>query len=403
MYETLETIIERIVSNLTDSAIHAQLLASIVDELGPEIGITGGRLWEQRGDNYVLIQKHRGKKDVPLGFQVPQDYIPIQILRKEGCVCHERGDQSLDRDLERELGVDEFVAVAIGIDAAYIASFDTTTEIAAGRQPELFEDQRRALRRIARATAIALSNAYRHQQALRERDFAYRMLLDMLPDAPPNFADFDIYGKSIFSDELGGDYYNFIRLPNGDLNIVIADAKGHGMTAAATVSLLHNALLRSMVQTEAQMGEVVTRLNRKLMKRTTEDNFATMSYIELSPDGAISYCNAGQNPPLLFSSSGYHELTAGGPILGVFDSIPYETGQEQLAENGVLVQYTDGVTEATNEEDELFGVQRLVEIIQEHRTSSSEEIVNQVLEAAMDFGQNLADDMTVIVAKPTGL
>ena len=238
---------------------------------------------------------------------------------------------------------------------------------------------------------------------LRERDFAYRMLLDMLPDAPPNFADFDIYGKSIFSDELGGDYYNFIRLPNGDLNIVIADAKGHGMTAAATVSLLHNALLRSMVQTEAQMGEVVTRLNRKLMKRTTEDNFATMSYIELSPDGAISYCNAGQNPPLLFSSSGYHELTAGGPILGVFDSIPYETGQEQLAENGVLVQYTDGVTEATNEEDELFGVQRLVEIIQEHRTSSSEEIVNQVLEAAMDFGQNLADDMTVIVAKPTGL
>ncbi len=401
MYQ-IEDIIERIISNLTDKDIHAQLLPSIVDELGPEIGITGGRLWELRGTDYVLIQKHRGKKDVPLGFRIPDTYPPIQILRKEGCVYHEREDQMLDQNLEDELGVEDFVAVAIGIDAAYIASFDTATKIDVGEQSKLLAKQQRTLRRIARATAIALNNAYRHQQALRERDLAYRMLLDMLPDAPPHFGDFDIYGKIVFSTQVGGDYFNFIRLPNGNLNLVIADAKGHGLKAAATMSLLHNALLRSMVRADAQINEVVTRLNRKLLKRTSDDNFVTMSYGELSLDGTLSYCNAGQIPPLLFDERGVTELTVGGPILGVLDSIPYPIGRVTLGHGSVLIQYTDGIVEAANREGELFGTERLIEIVQKHHRCNAEEIANEILEAANQFSGVPMDDMTVVVVKSTG-
>lgn len=403
IYQKIEDIIEGIISNLKGEDIQAQLLVSIVDELGPEIGITGGRLWqlERHEHRYVLVKKHKGKKQIPLGFTIPETYLPIQTVRKEGYVCRQKGDKSLDRSLEDKLGVEDFVAVAIGIEAAYIASFDTITEIAAGKRPELLKKQERTLRRIARAAAIALNNAYKHQQALRERDFAYRILLDMLPDHRPRFSGFDIYGKTLFSSKVGGDYYNFIKLPSGHMDLVIADAKGHGLEAAGTISLLHNALLRSMVRTEAQIDEVVIMLNRKLLKRTSEDNFVTMFYGELCPNGDLIYCNAGHSFPLLFQRQSVTELKDGGLILGVLDSTDYEIGQAHLAQGSLLVQYTDGVVEAMNQEHELFGIERLKEIIWENYACSAEEVADKLLGAASLFSGVYNDDMTVVVVKRT--
>lgn len=399
MDKKIEKVIDKIVSNLEAGTIHEQLLKSIVDELGPEIGVTGGRLWKLDYKDYVLVEQYRGRKKISSGFRITETYPPIQTLRQEGYVCHEKSDRLLDRDLEDKLGVEDFVAVAIGIDASHIASFDTTTEIAAGAHPEILERQERTLRRIARTTAIALDNAYRHQQALKERDFAYRILLDMLPDGTPRFSDFDIYGKIIYSTEVGGDYYNFIKLPNANMNLVIADAKGHGLHAAATISLLHNALLRSIVRTEAQINESITKLNKKLCKRTSDDNFVTAFYAELSTEGQLTYCNAGHPPPLLFHEQNVEELNTGGPILGFLRYAGYEIAQIQLNKGDILVQYTDGIVEAVNQEEEQFGVQRLIDVVWENYNYSAEKITNELFDAVESFSETQIDDMTVVVTK----
>ena len=399
MYERVEEIIEKIISNLEEGTIQAQLLKSLVDELGPEIGITGGRLWKLDKQDYVLVKQYRGRKKIQAGFKVEDTYPPIQTLRKKGYVCHEKGDLVLDRSLEEELGVEDFVAVAIGIDADYIASFDTIPGVAVCEHPDILERQERVLSRIARATAIALDNAFKHQQALRERNFAYRILLDMLPDDSPRFSGFDIYGTVAFSTEIGGDYYNFIKLPNANMNLVIADAKGHGLHAAATISLLHNALLRSMVRTEAQINEVITKLNKKLCKRTSDDNFVTAFYAELSTEGELTYCNAGHPPPLLFHKQSVKELNTGGPILGVLGAVEYEINHVQLNKGSVLVQYTDGVVEAMNHTGEQFGVKHLIKTVWENYNCSAKEIANQLFDAVDLFSEAERDDMTVVVVK----
>lgn len=399
MYTKIEKIIEKLVSELEESNIHIQLLKSIVDELGPEIGITGGRLWKLDGEDYVLIEQYCGRKSIQHGFKISKTYPPIQTLCQEGCVCHEKSDRLLDRSLENELGVEDFVAVAIGIDASYIASFDTTTEIATGEYPDILENQERTLRRVARTTAIALNNALKHQQALRERNFAYRILLDMLPDGIPYFSGFDIYGTVAYSTEMGGDYYNFIRLPSANLNLVIADAKGHGLNASATISLLHNALFRSIVRTQAQVDEVITRLNKKLCKRTSDDNFVTAFYAELSSEGELTYCNAGHPPPLLFGKQEVKELSVGGPLLGFLRYAGYEIDSVQLDKGSVFVQYTDGILEAMNQKEKQFGLKRLVDVVMKNYDCSSEEITNKIFDAVESFSESQIDDMTVVVVK----
>jgi sigma-B regulation protein RsbU (phosphoserine phosphatase) len=205
-------------------------------------------------------------------------------------------------------------------------------------------------------------------------------------------------GDSVPCRAIGGDFFEFIELPSGDVGIVMGDVAGKGPAAA-----LLAAMLQGMLAVEAPTGgspaATVSRINRRLAARRLESRFATLVYGVLSPDGRLVYSNAGHNPPVLAARDGIRRLTTGGPILGPFVDAVFEEETLHLNDRDTLVMFTDGVTEARGANDEEFGEDRLMACLGTDAASSPVVLLNHIFAAVRDFCQHAdpGDDITVTV------
>jgi serine phosphatase RsbU (regulator of sigma subunit) len=237
---------------------------------------------------------------------------------------------------------------------------------------------------------------------------ASRVQQKLMPKADPQVDGFDIAGRSIWCDETGGDYYDFLYpAVNGKqrISIVVGDVTDHGISSALLMTTAR-AFLRERVQTTpSECAAIISDVNKRLVPDVDELNlFMTMFYGEIDiKEKIIRWVKAGHEPAILYSpDADTHELLAGeGLPLGVMEDAVYPESQKPLSSGQIILILTDGIKESVNPSGEMFGSERLVKVIRNAADKSAREIIDTVFESLNHFRHPLKadDDETLVVIK----
>jgi phosphoserine phosphatase RsbU/P len=256
------------------------------------------------------------------------------------------------------------------------------------------KERNEQLERSAEQGTIAL-----HQQE-EELKRAREIQQMLLPSTLPQLARVQIAGAWQPAREVGGDYFDVIRLDKNRLGICVGDVAGKGITAALLMANLQ-ASFRAFATTEASPQLVCTRLNKFLCANIASGKFVTFFYAVLDADArTLTYENAGHSPGLLLRGNGTTEaLRGGGAVLGALPDWTYQDYTAQLQPGDQLLLSTDGITEAENAQLEEFGDERLLEAARA-RDGSALEVQRAIMQQVTAFcGGNFRDDATLLVLR----
>ena len=198
---------------------------------------------------------------------------------------------------------------------------------------------------------------------------------------------------------VGGDYFDVLPFDGESCGLCIADVAGKGLPAALLMSNLQ-AAVRGLASPALTPEDLCSRLNALLCRNMASDRFVTLFYAHLDgPERRLRYVSAGHNPPFVLHADGSHDrLREGGLVLGVFTNQTFKSDAIRLRTGDRMVLFTDGVTEACNSEDEEFGEERLLEVLQENRSRSATEIQKKILQTVAEFSRApWRDDATLLV------
>jgi phosphoserine phosphatase RsbU/P len=268
---------------------------------------------------------------------------------------------------------------------------------------------RTALETLATEAAVAIENARLYKEAMEkariEQDLriASQIQQALLPQPRKGSGFFDAMGSSIPCRAIGGDFFDYVDLADGRFGFALGDVAGKGAPAALLTAVLQGIFAaQSFVSVDPR--ETMARINTSLINRAIESRFATAFFGALGPDGALTYCNAGHNPPLLFGRHGVRRLEEGGMILGMFAHASYEQELVQLERGDVIVVFSDGVSEALSATDEEFGEDRIRKVVTRDLASGPDVILSSLLSAVREFthGAPQNDDVTALVVRYGG-
>jgi phosphoserine phosphatase RsbU/P len=291
------------------------------------------------------------------------------------------------------------VAIPLHVDGKLIGVFTAS-------HPELDafpSEQLRLLQALCGHIAVAVHNARRFQHEQRKREEmsreaneARKIQQALLPKTSPFIPGFAVSGLSTPAGAVGGDWYDFIPFDDGRWGLVLADVSGKG-TAAALLMSATRGVLRSLADACSGPAEVLTKLNQLLVSDFPSGRFVTMVYAVLDPAArTLTFASAGHLRPLLVENSQARFLdTERGLPLGI-GAGDYSEAQVQLPQGSRLLFYSDGITEATNPEDEEYGAGRLEKHFRQNEVSA-----DSILEDVRSFanGGGLHDDASVILVK----
>jgi serine phosphatase RsbU (regulator of sigma subunit)/pSer/pThr/pTyr-binding forkhead associated (FHA) protein len=238
-----------------------------------------------------------------------------------------------------------------------------------------------------------------------ELEIATEIQNRLFPAEIPRVEGFDLSAFNRSCTEVGGDYFDIIPA-DGRIGIAIADVAGKGIGAAMLMSNLQAMLQVRSVETP-DPGELLKRMNLDLIKRVGEGRFITLFYLTLDPEtGRMRYSNAGHNPPYRLDKNGdISALEVSGMPLGILPDINYENSETELGPGEVLLLYSDGISECMNKAGDLFGEERLKQVLSESAGGDAHSIRGAIFSAVDTFRENepYSDDMTLIVLKRVDL
>jgi len=252
----------------------------------------------------------------------------------------------------------------------------------------------------ARLTAIQIKAA----RLENEMETARTIMENLLPSELPTYLDIAVKTELIPATKIGGDYYNIIQIDENKSLFLVIDVSGKSISAALIVSGIHTFIETYMIinKNEFVLKDFVNSLNIFLLGYTTPDKFATgwFGFFDHQTKVLESIC-AGHNPTYVFSEDGcYSELLKGGVFLGIFD-LGYETEVKELKSKDAIIFYSDGITEAWNEEQDEFGEKKLIDILKSNVDKNADEILKAVTDAVSSFTGEAeqSDDLTLGVVK----
>ena len=225
-----------------------------------------------------------------------------------------------------------------------------------------------ALETLANEAAVAIENAKLYRTALekvkleQEMQTAAEIQQALLPTANRTGAFFDAAAETLPCRSIGGDFFDYIDLPDGGFGFALGDVAGKGPPAALLGAMLQGSLA---AQAFASVGPAATiaAVNTALVRRGIQGRFVTLFYGVLYPDGRLTYCNAGHNAPVLFTKGAAQRLETGGMVLGLFDGVMFEEATVALGPGDFVVVFSDGVSEALDADEQEYGDERLIESI----------------------------------------
>jgi serine phosphatase RsbU (regulator of sigma subunit) len=264
--------------------------------------------------------------------------------------------------------------------------------------------------KFAHQAALSIEKAQLHQALIeknkleRELSIARDIQQSFLPRSEPRISGFEVAGLNLPSRLVSGDYYDFIKIVEGQWGLVIGDVSGKGIPASLIMASFRASLLAE-IRNNYSIRTIMSKVNRLLWESTDANQFVTAFYGVLDESRRIlTYCNAGHNPVLLIRQDGsWIGLETGGLVLGAFAQSTYQESYLEIRPDDVLLLYTDGVTEIYDQSEEEFGVDRLLELVKSHRHLSAKELTSLVQEEILEFAldKTIQDDFTIVILKAT--
>lgn len=270
------------------------------------------------------------------------------------------------------------------------------------------DDDQRLLAIIAAQSAQVVENArlYESEQALlrmkEELRLASKIQNDLLPKTFPEIPGYDIAGRSVPAQMVGGDYFDFIPIGDHRLAVCLGDVSGKGLPASLLMANLQ-ATLRGQTMLNDTAKDCVQRSNKLLYLSTSTEKFVTLFYgiIDVRAH-SLCFSNAGHENPLLISEGKDPlRLNTGGIVLSIMEEFPYEEETVPLTPGDLLVIYSDGVTDAINPHQQLFGEARLMTVVNEHRHLAAQTLIDRIIAAVQSHAGTAPqmDDITLVVVK----
>jgi sigma-B regulation protein RsbU (phosphoserine phosphatase) len=292
-------------------------------------------------------------------------------------------------------------------------------------------------RAVASQCAVAITNAKLYAEAIKGARATEQMRLagfiqrKMIPQEAPQIAGLDIAATYVPCFDVGGDFYDFLRIADGCVAVAIADVIGKGIPAALMMSLFRGALWAYM---DVEYGEdnirinpsgqfcdsellkrdlecaanifwsqgAIHKLNKMACKECSNGEFITLFYAVIdAKEQIISYCNCGHEPAMLIRNSQITDLEKGGLVLGVDEKVKYEIETVELKDGDCLLFYTDGLIDAANFDGRLWGKEQLVRTAKKYAHGSAQQMLKNILRYRRRF-VGLAeqiDDTSIIVIK----
>lgn len=249
---------------------------------------------------------------------------------------------------------------------------------------------------------LAAEKAEAERRTAQELDIAKQVQARLFPQILPARRTLDYAGVCIQARQVGGDYYDFLDFDGHRLGILIADISGKGIGAALLMASMQANLRSQFATSGSDPGRLLRSANRIFHENTRDAAYATLFFSEYDEaESQLTFINCGHLPALLLHSDNTIEwLTATATVFGLFKQWDCASETRQFLPGDILVLYTDGVSEASNANQEDFGPDRIVEIVQQNRARSAQEIVSALVENVRNFSVGeQADDITVVVVK----
>jgi sigma-B regulation protein RsbU (phosphoserine phosphatase) len=271
-------------------------------------------------------------------------------------------------------------------------------------------EDRELLLTVARQMGMALENAELLEVAKREAQFARDLEIakqvqqNLFPKKLPAVPGWEFAGICRSARAVGGDYYDIFEVAPGKVLLALGDVSGKGLGASLLMASVHSAIRSRAVTSLDDPSKLIVELNRHLLSSTSPETFVTLflGLIDLEP-GKLQYVNCGHPPPVLMRKEErkMERLAEGGPILGILDGDVYTHGECQLNTGDILILFSDGVTEAMNNQEEMFEEERLLKVLNDTTILEASAIMDMILKSVDSFtaGCEQADDISVVVVR----
>ncbi len=277
-------------------------------------------------------------------------------------------------------------------------NFDVKVEISRGDEIGIISDQINSMVRDLKEQDRIKRSLYLAQEVQQ----------NLLPHEYPRSDNLEIAGKSIYCDETGGDYYDFIYSDNDEkerIAIVVGDVSGHGISSALLMAAVRSSL-RQRSSLPGSIANIISDVNRQMVKDVEDSGqFITLLYLTIDPtQKSLQWVRAGHDPGIFYDPhcDTFEELHGSGVSLGVIKDWKFEKNTKTALKKGqIIFLSTDGLKEARNNKGEMFGKEPIYDVIRKNASSSANEILNALFESLNSFleGTKIEDDVTLVVVK----
>lgn len=260
---------------------------------------------------------------------------------------------------------------------------------------------------MAESIVRLMQQVSENERLEKEIEIAREVQAQLFPRQIPRLERIDLTGACFPARRVSGDSYDFIPHDSQCLDIIISDISGKGISAALLMASLQSCVRTHMYrfshpEEAGQVVQAVCEINRHLYHHTSPDKFATLFLGRLNHERlTLTYCNAGHNPPCLFSRGEVKRLTQGGMVVGIFEDCEFVEETVELRPEDLVVLYTDGIVEAEDPQEEPFGEQRLIDLISSNLFLTPDDLQALVFDQLSRWigGREQSDDMTIVILK----
>jgi len=309
-----------------------------------------------------------------------------------------------DRYIAARTGTQSEMAVPIILDDRVIGVVNLESD----RRRAFKQADRSLLSAFATHAAISIERARLHEELIagkkleEQLNIAREIQQTFLPEGTPEVKDYDIAGRNIPSFQVGGDYFDFIRIVDSQIGVGIADVSGKGIPAALIMASFRASMIAE-IRNNYSIRTICRKVNNLMCESIRPGRFVTAVYGVLdTKNHVLTFANCGHNLPVLLRADGSIEyLSEGGQVFGVSVDAEYEERPLYINVGDILLLYTDGVSEVFDSDGIEFGTDSLIEIMEANRDKSSEELLNVIYEAVRKHAtyDHVFDDLTMIAIK----
>jgi phosphoserine phosphatase RsbU/P len=369
-------------------------LVNIVEELeksfNQRLNINHGRIYELRGDEFVLIHPVYETRKKFYAERLPQASDVIQLAFKNRSYIYDNPGMNLKfGKYDNKVYLINAVFLVHSTDRQWLIVFELN-EGWVREEISLFINSVR--------TAINYRLFSEFMGNVMEK--AAEIQRSLLPQQVPDVKGYQISARSQPAELVGGDFYEYFDMHDGTFGVSIGDASGHGFPAALLVRDVVVGL-RMGLATEFRTVYTLKKLNEVIQRSTYATNYVSLFLGEIEAGGHLFYVNAGHPGPFLVSGDSVKQLEATGISLGFLPEIDLHRNYVRIERNSVLLLYSDGIIERMGDKEEMFGTQRLIDLLKANQYKETKEILDIVFDAVYKFGNRTSweDDATMVVIK----